>query len=190
MELHFSLGVCYKGLARQEGNMRYYENALWEYGKVIHAARYLVYTNNKNYYMHKAIRAYNARITLLYKLARYGEAIVECKKIKDDIDNGWLRFYKDKNANLTSKYCNVSILELQALELLSKKKDDKIMSETQKQENGIQLLHQYKKECAKIGKVNFFRLLEEYYTYLSIILKVKNDSQNILKSEVCDIIDR
>ena len=65
LELHFSLGVCYKGLARQEGKMRYYENALWEYGKVIHAARYLVYTNNKNYYMHKAIRAYNARITSL-----------------------------------------------------------------------------------------------------------------------------
>lgn len=190
LELHFSLGVCYKGLARQEGKIHYYENALWEYGKVIHAAQYLVHENNKNYYMHKAIRAYNARITLLYKLARYGEAIEECKKIKDDIDNGWLRFYKEKNAKLTSKYCNVSILELQALKLLSKKKDDRKVSESLKQIDGLKLLHQYKKECAQIEKIDFFRLLEEYYTYIPIILKVNDVSYEKLKNEVCEIIDR
>lgn len=193
LELHFSLGVCYKGLARQEGKIHYYENALWEYGKVIHAAQYLVHNNkknNKNYYMHKAIRAYNARITLLYKLKRYEEAIEECKKIKDDIDNGWLKLYKEKNAKLTSKYCNVSILELQALELLSKKKDDRKVSESAKQIDGIKLLHLYKNECAQIEKIDFFRLLEEYYTYIPIILKVDNVSYINLKNEVCEIIDR
>ena len=186
MELHFSLGVCYKGLARQENKMHYYENALLEYRNVISFANNIIekkHITNKKYYMHKAIRAYNARITLLYKLSRYDDAIDECKEIKGAIDNGWLKNYEAENVKLTSKYCEVSILELQVLMLLSKKKG-----------NSCAELQQYVgKETIETKKqleipLDFFGLLKEYYSYIYLILAADNISVKGLKRHVKDTI--
>lgn len=193
LELHFSLGVCYKGLVRQEKKIRYYENALQEYQQVIYAAQGLAAKSviNKNYYMHKAIRAYNARITLLYKLARYKEAEVECEEIIKAIDNGWLKCYKNENAKLTSKYCKITILELKVLDLLSQRKGNKNIVKTPKRIDDVNLCLrcQHEKYRKQNTSIDFFKLLTEYYTYISIILKT-NTSQKELNDEISKIIER
>lgn len=184
MELHFSLGVCYKGLARQENKIHYYENALLEYEDVISYAHTLIDTpniNGKRYYMHKAIRAYNARITLLYKLSRYEEAIEVCNEIKDAIDNGWLKEYESENTKLTSQYCEVSILELQVLELLSQKKESIDIHKKLGQYVGNQTVES---KTSSENPLKFFGLLNEYYSYIFLILAAKDISPKDLKNYV------
>lgn len=89
LELHFSLGVCYKGLGKQEETEYYRENALLEYSQVIKLAKAIITDKkikNKNYYQHKVMRSYNARISLLYDLERYEDAIAECEAVKKEIE--------------------------------------------------------------------------------------------------------
>lgn len=183
LELHFSLGVCYKGLARQNNKIHYLENAIIEYGEVIKLAEQLPEldenkpkSNTADYYQHKMIRAYNARITLFYKLERFKDAINECHKIMNNIHK-WQNNRRDDNSKdikdiekngkklLTSKYCEISMLELYALELLKNTKDKNDF-------NYNQILIKKKiDDCKKYSlsndgekeSFNFFVLLENYY---------------------------
>lgn len=86
LELHFSLGVCYKGLGKQEKTEYYRENALLEYGQVVKLAKKIAedrtIRKKRDYYQHKAMRSYNARISLMYDLGRYEDAIAECETVK------------------------------------------------------------------------------------------------------------
>lgn len=189
MELHFSLGVCYKGLARQKGTIRYYENALLEYGRVISIAYNIVdRTNNENtkYYMHKAIRAYNARITLFYKLSRYNDAVDECEKIKYAIDNGWLKNYKEGKVKLTSKYCEISILEFCVLDILSNKEASKVYDDKIKEYVGGQTINSLLKSNIML---DFFGLLREYYTFMYLLLADESISLKDMHSVVDEIIE-
>lgn len=141
LELHFSLGVCYKGLGKQEETEYYRENALLEYSQVIKLAKAIITDKkikNKNYYQHKVMRSYNARISLLYDLERYEDAIAECEAVKKEIEekDGLLFDYNNHQMQLTSKYCDVSIMELKALELLSHCKTKDELKRKKKNING------------------------------------------------------
>ena len=190
LELYFSLGVCYKGLGKQERTEFYRENALLEYGRVIELAKEIVIQGVKNdemdYYKHKAMRAYNARISLMYELERYKKAIEECIAVKNEINYGLLS-QKDNNMKMTSKYCDISILKLQALETLShfKKIGDVIDFDV----NCVKYVYPINKKNA--SKINFWDLTEEYYKTILGILSLRNmcNSEKITRDDIRAIID-
>ena len=189
LELHFSLGVCYKGLARQNKEIHYYENALLEYGQVILIAKNLVecqHIINADYYRHKAIRAYNARIALMYDISRYEQAIKECEDIEYDINKGWLQSYKEGNGILTSKYCEISVLELQALVLLSIKEQSRIHDVIERY-NIPSLIKEIRKFPRYKKRLDFMGLLKEFYICLAYIL-TKHDRSTIESKQLIDSI--
>ena len=187
LELHFSLGVCYKGLGKQEGTEYYRENALLEYKKVIELVRKIItdkkIKEGKDYYRHKVMRSYNARISLMYDLCRYEDAIAECKIVKDEIEkvNGLLYNYNDSQMQLTSKYCDVSILELKALEMLlhcNKQLElNKLVKKYKWSENAISSI-----AIDDGGKMDFWALITEYYNLIIAVLYTKKYTKENIKS--------
>lgn len=187
LELHFSLGVCYKNLARQNEKIHYLENAIQEYKKVVNYAKGLhieterqnILTKNQKedieYYRHKTIRAYNAIITLLYKLERYNDAINTCTDIIATIKE-----WKLNNVSLTSKYCEISILELRNLASIKNCLDAKKIIEQiniTKEKSKTFDVESYKKQIKH--PFNFFVLLEEYYNQVAEIINNKAHLEDV-----------
>lgn len=189
LELHFSLGVCYKGLGKQEETEYYRENALLEYSQVIKLAKAIITDKkikNKNYYQHKVMRSYNARISLLYDLERYEDAIAECEAVKKEIEekDGLLFDYNNHQMQLTSKYCDVSIMELKALELLSHcKTKDELKRKIKK--------YKWKKESVSInedekGKMDFWTLIKEFYNKIIEIIYIEEYTKENIRNDIDD----
>lgn len=189
LELHFSLGVCYKGLGKQEETEYYRENALLEYSQVIKLAKAIITDKkikNKNYYQHKVMRSYNARISLLYDLERYEDAIAECEAVKKEIEekDGLLFDYNNHQMQLTSKYCDVSIMELKALELLSHcKTKDELKRKIKK--------YKWKKESVSInedekGKMDFWTLIKEFYNKIIEIIYFEEYTKENIRNDIDD----
>lgn len=184
LELHFSLGVCYKGLGKQEKTEYYRENALLEYSHVIKLARDIIedrtIKKRRDYYQHKVMRSYNAKISLMYDLGRYEDAITECEAVKKEIEekDGLLNDYNNNQMQLTSKYCDVSILELQVLELLSHCKKRDVLNKKVKRYN-------WNKCCAaKEDKMDFWTLLKEYYSKIIEIIYLKEYTKKNVKNDI------
>ena len=196
LELYFSLGVCYKSLARQNEKIHYFENAIIEYGKVINIVKDLPESYmSDNYYQHKLIRAYNARISLFYKLERFEDAICECTNIMENIHK-WQKILKEdilkgqEKMLLTSKYCELSMLELYALELLKHTKD--VNDFNDKHQLIKEELDNCKKKYSLLVNVeregfNFFVLLDKYYN-LIIEIAASSSNSHCLKDMVAETI--
>lgn len=188
LELHFSLGVCYKGLGKQEGMEYYRENALLEYSQVIKLAKDVMadktIKKRRDYYQHKVMRSYNAKISLMYDLGRYDDAIAECEAVKKEIEekDGLLNDYNNPQMQLTSKYCNFSILELQVLELLSHCSNEDILNKK---------IRKYKWNKKSISKkedkkniIDFWTLIKEYYNKIIEIVYYKKYTKDNLKNDI------
>lgn len=192
LELHFSLGVCYKGLGKTENTKKteyYRENALLEYSQVISLAKEIVkdktIKDKKDYYQHKAMRSYNARISLMYDLGRYEDAIEECKAVKTEIgeNDGLLNGYNSNQMQLTPKYCEFSILELQVLDLLSHSKTEMALNEKINKYNWKEEYFSIKED--EKHEMDFWTLIKEYYNTIIAIICLKN----ITKKGIKDIIE-
>lgn len=194
LELHFSLGVCYKSLARQNEKVHYLENAIIEYGKVIKLVNKSTTPEFSNYYYrHKLIRALNARTTLFYKLERYEDALDECICIMENIYK-WNNLKKDKDEDkmfLTSQYCELSMLELFALTLLRHTKNSEEFCKKQK------LIKTKIDNCKKEyslstennhNQFNFFTLLDKYYNFIIDIASPTIVCSQSLKDSVMNTI--
>lgn len=175
LELHFSLGVCYKSLARQNEKIHYFENAILEYNKVIDFAEKevskldtqiksnSVYKKNIEkeieYYHHKMIRAYNAIVTLYYKLGRYCDAIAICEEIRDVIKQ-WKANNPKTSKEMTSNYCKIVILELLDLALIKQNSTKEELCDCfVKMSKKYDIDQAYNDDTP----IDFFVLLEEYY---------------------------
>lgn len=184
LELHFSLGVCYKGLGKQEGTEYYRENALLEYSQVIKLAKDIIadkaIKKRRDYYQHKIMRSYNAKISLMYDLGRYEDAIAECEAVKKEIDreNGLLYDYNNHQMQLTSKYCDFSILELQVLELLSH------CTKTNKLKEKVKKYNWNKSSVAKEDNMDFWTLIKEYYNTIIEIIYLKKYTKEKIKKDI------
>ena len=188
LELHFSLAVCYKNLSRQNEKVHYLENANLEYKEVINLAEKIIQTlsyndkTNVDYYRHKIIRAYNARVTLMYKLQRYIDAITICRDIIGTIRR-WGTIENGKS--LTSAYCEISILELRDLELIrhcktaeeidelinkiNEEKNDKNSKDNDNQDDNV---------------FDFFKLLTEYYEEIKEVIQNENYSSKNVEDKI------
>ena len=185
LELHFSLGVCYKGLGKQDETEYYRENALLEYGQVIKLAKAIItdktIKRRKDYYQHKVMRSYNARLSLMYDLGRFEDAIAECGAVKKEIEekDGILYDYNNNHMQLTSKYCDFSILELQVLELLSHCKNEDMLTKK------IEKYCWTKKSVSKRkSRMDFWTLIKEYYNTIIEIIYLKKHTKETIKTDI------
>ena len=185
LELHFSLGVCYKGLGKQDKTEYYRENALLEYGQVIKLAKAIItdktIKRRKDYYQHKVMRSYNARLSLMYDLGRFEDAIAECGAVKKEIEekDGILYDYNNNHMQLTSKYCDFSILELQVLELLSHCKNEDMLTKK------IEKYCWTKKSVSKRkSRMDFWTLIKEYYNTIIEIIYLKKHTKETIKTDI------
>lgn len=183
LELHFSLGVCYKNLSRQDEQIHYVENAILEYDNVIILAKKIVEKSNSNsgYYKHKAIRSYNQIINLFCKLKRYEHAKQKCTEFIAEIKDGWLKGAELINGKkVSTEYCELSLLEFELLNVLTNYKDKNSFCEIyDKQES----LHSNSNKFDEIeeGKYDFFLLLKEYYKKFAWILRYSQSYDNVQK---------
>lgn len=126
IELYFSLAVCYKNRALGKGGeIRYYENAILDYYKVVRYSLEFLKKNKKSnqdddiYYSRKCIRAYNEIIELLYKMKKYNQAIDVCKEIVRYIDSNRIFLKNEDGENsFHTVYCKIAQIELYTLDYL------------------------------------------------------------------------
>lgn len=173
LELHFSLGVCYKNLGNNHRNTHYSDNAILEYKKAIEFAQQIVKSQERNsdqsnYYKHKAVRAYNQIINLLYKLSRYDEAIKICKEFILNAGQSWLKGCKIKGRPLTIQCCQTCLLELEVLELLHSKNKDDLQRKKNKYSDII--CEDEFRSSKEVIFSDFFSLLNDYYKTIWCIL--------------------
>lgn len=200
MELHFSLAICYKKLSKQNDSIKYLENAILEYQKVIELSTSItnmfkkskekhLFEGEKEYYRRKTIRAYNEIIDLQYKLQRYDEAMETCFNIIKDIHNNADNDNIKDNETFTSKYSELTILELISLTILKNRKeyDDneykyQISSLNEKisssMSQSIIELFGYFKKCY-CSDFDFFCLLEDYFYTVTIIIEPELTEEKI-----------
>ena len=192
LELHFSLGVCYKSLGRQNETIHYLENALSEYKKAIKLAKKIAENetnpSTKEYYVHKAVRGYNARVSLMYKLMRFDDAINECIEIIKNIEQ-WKTDENLKSRNLTSRYCKVSILELRDLAII--KYATKTKSDTTKQRDRIsKRIEDNSLNVSEKNDFNFMQLLKEYYDSILELLFCETDIEKFVEDKISNWEDK
>lgn len=185
LELHFSLGVCYKSLARQNEKIHYFEIAILEYRKVIKLTKKIVSENTEEieYYHHKMIRSYNAIVTLYYKLGRYCDAIKTCEEIIDVIAQ-WKENNPKTSKETTSNYCEISILELLDLDLIKQNSTKKEWCDyfvKMSKKYNIDQPISYKDN----PPIDFFVLLKEYYKEVA---KIANPITNERGKSIEEII--
>lgn len=194
LELHFSLAVCYKNLCRKRDKILYYENAIIEYQEVVKLARSILKGNEckdedeKSYYKLKCTRAYNGIMDMLYASKEYEEAISVCDRIINEIENGVLKQEDkeggNKNKEFNPRYCRITKMELQNLELVtfSKKYEnnkDLLNKQTEKMAAYYkEAIEQYENAVKLYGEENLYfdKLLIEYYYLFFKILTCDKDS--------------
>lgn len=143
IELYFSLAVCYKNRALgKEGEIRYYENAILDYYKVVRYSLEFLKKDKKSnqddnvYYSRKCIRAYNEIIELLYKMKKYSQAIYVCKEVVKNIDSNCIFFENEEGENsFHTVYCKIAQIELYTLDNLVNNAIHKEIKKLEKQVN-------------------------------------------------------
>lgn len=203
LELYFSLAVCYKNLSRQDEKIHYLENANLEYKKVVDFANNILdeeiptlKEDDKkkyvNYYRHKIIRAYNARVTLMYKLERYIDAITICRDIIDTIKK-WGKT-SENGKSLTSAYCEISILELRDLELIRHCKNNQETSALIQEFNNKSIEQNDKdsndNDNPEDNVFDFFKLLTEYYNEIEKVIQNEQYSNKKVEDKIKEWNDK
>lgn len=179
LELSFSLAVCYKNLKTK--NIRYLNNAIIEYDKVIAFARNILKRPGRTgqdyiYYRKKCTRAYNGIMDLMYEMERYKEGIDVCDKIIYEIENGCLKcnqFAKTevKDGILNPRYCRIVKMELLVLNILRN-----LPANDERNRQKALMNNFYKEAISCPGNSYFDKLLIEYYKLVFDIMVSRQQS--------------
>jgi hypothetical protein len=184
LELHFSLGVCYKNLYSNKKELIYYaENAETEYRKVISCTRKILRKNNlktpqeRAYYIQKCTRAYSGIMDMILASKKYKVGIKICDEIIKEINNGILKPEKNNSNNfdinskkeLNPKYCRIMKMELLDLQLISNW-EDYSKQKSKWKEFSKKMDRFYDEAIKQKGNKFFDAMLIEYYKMIFDIL--------------------